>query len=246
MEILSKKQEKLIRSLQQKKYRKQEQLFIVEGIKMVEEALKSEFDVEMIVLSKQEFEFDSSIRTYLVEENDMKSLSSLTTSPGVMAIVKQKKSIPFSYGGIVLALDKIQDPGNLGTIIRTADALGVNAIVCSKDTVDHYSPKVVQSTMGAIFRMNISYIDLVDFLKENKEQFSIYGTHLEGENIYDKKLSAPSIIAMGNESKGISEELMKEITNSIKIPIEDYAESFNVSIATAIVLSEFKRQFSLF
>jgi len=247
MEILSRSHEKLIRSLKQKKYRKQEGLFVVEGKKLVNEALKSDFEIKMVVfIQKTENELEVNAKTFFTDEIKMKQLSSLTTSPGIMAVIKQKEEKPLEEEDLIVVLEKIQDPGNLGTIIRTTEAFGVKTIVCSKDTVDHLSPKVIQATMGAIFRVDLYYLDLLPFLKEKKENVSIYGTHLKGNNIFDQKLNKPCVIVMGNESKGISEELMKVIPHKIKIPIEGKAESFNVSIANAIVLSEFKRQFSAF
>lgn len=244
MEILSNKQEKLIRLLQQKKYRKQEGLFVVEGKKMIDEALQSDFNVEFIATEGREEVKDENATLFSVDSKRMKKISSLTNPPGILAVI-QKNKIKAEDGDLILVLDEIKDPGNLGTIIRTAEAFGIRSIVCSKDTVDCYSPKVVQATMGAIFRMNISYTDLLSFIKEKAETYSVYASHLMGKNLYETELIKPSILVMGNESNGISDELMKEISNTLKIPMAGQSESFNVSIATAILLSEFKRQFAI-
>jgi len=242
MEKLTRNQEKLIRSLQRKKGRKEEGMFVVEGEKMVRESLDSEFKVHFVaVCSNLQEEFDSE-KTFLADEVAMNRVSTFKTPPGVLAVVELRTSVNLEESDLILVLDHIQDPGNLGTIIRTADAFGVKTIVCSLDTVDCYSPKVVQATMGSIFRMNIHYLDLDFYLSERKRSSTIYAAHLEGENIYQTKLEYPATLLIGNESNGVNSELMKRVNTPVKIPIEGEAESFNASIATAIILGEFKRQ----
>lgn len=244
MKILSKSQEKLIRSLQHKKFRKEHNLFVVEGVKLVSEALVSDYELVHLVGTKTIAEnyFPKTACT-LVDDKVMKQLSSLITPPGVLAVLRQKEGFTSANSDLTLVLDRIKDPGNLGTIIRTADALGVAEIICSTDTVDCFSPKVLQASMGSIFRVQLRYLDLVKYIGTIKAEQPIYATHLQGEDIYQKKLNQPAVLIMGNESEGVSEDLMKMVTESLRIPIIGQAESFNVSIATAIVLAEFKRQF---
>ncbi len=245
MEVLSRNQEKFIRSLQQKKFRKQEALFVVEGEKMVQEALNSDFKIHSIVLDKNKTELQKVIsEAYLTDEMGMKRMSTFKTPPGILAVLETKEDRQIMDDPIVLVLEKIQDPGNLGTIIRTADAFGIQTIVCSEDTVEHLSPKVLQATMGSIFRVNLHYVNLHNYLEERRKHSTLYAAHLNGSNVYDVSLQKPATLIMGNESKGISEESMQMVENSIKIPIPGNVESFNVSIATAILLAEFNRQFS--
>jgi len=243
---LTKKEEKLIRSLQNKKYREQEKLFFVEGEKMAKEAIDSSFEIHFIVITQKflntcGFEHEAK----LCDEITMKKISAFKTPPGILAVLKipQKKSTHVD-SDITLLIDKIQDPGNLGTIIRTADALGVKSIVCSEDTVDQLSPKVVQASMGSIFSMSILKISLQQYLENNKMNSTVYAAHLNGEDIYENELQVPAILIVGNESKGINDELLQYVDQKIKIPISGAAESFNVSIANAIILAEFRRRLS--
>ena len=241
MEKISKSQIKLVRSLQMKKFRDETGLFVAEGEKCVEE-LRKGFEVE-----------------YYIQTDEGEEKGRMTED-------------------LILVLDGVQDPGNLGTIIRTCDWFGVHEIVCSKDTADCYNPKVVQATMGALARVRVHYTDLVEWLSptrpphEGEENMRIYGTLLEGENMYEVMRPAlpdraqtglrpdrtQTIIVMGNEGNGISAEVRKLITHPIRIPSyppngasgkngknaehSEVVESLNVSIATAIVLAEFRRQ----
>ena len=239
MEKVTKSQIKLIKSLQLKKNRDELSLFVAEGAKCVEELRKS---FELVHLYR---EGENASRT------EIEQMSGLKTPQGVVAVFRKR---PMDEAGwmmddLVIALDGIQDPGNLGTIIRTCDWFGVHDIVCSKDTADCYNPKVVQATMGALCRVRIHYVDLPEWL--TKQECPIIGTLLEGENMYkvlstfDSKRS--TIIVMGNEGNGISQEVRKLITHPVRIPsypnekASDVIESLNVSIATAIVLAEFRR-----
>ena len=177
-------------------------------------------------------------------------MSFLQDPQEVLAVFPQTQTeLPTTFTKeIILALDGVQDPGNLGTIIRIADWFGITQIVCSKDTVDVFNPKVVQATMGSIAHISISYVDLFSFLKSVPEDVPIYGTVLDGEDIYTKELSSNGIIIMGNEGKGISDPIKSLITERLFIPNftdgRDTAESLNVAIATAITCSEFKRRIS--
>ena len=263
MEKISKAQVKLVRSLQQKKFRDELGLFVAEGEKCVEE-LRKGFELKYLFR-----EGENATRI------EIEQMSGLRTPQGVIGVFKKSNSpkdgLTGEAGltsnspkdGLVLALDGIQDPGNLGTIIRTCDWFGVHDIVCSQDTADCYNPKVVQATMGALARVRVHYVDLPKWLEEyrvqNTEYRPIYGTLLDGKNMYevlpqlstihtasaDRKNYQLSIIVMGNEGNGISPEVRKLITHPIRIPSyprdAETSESLNVSIATAIVLAEFRR-----
>ncbi|MDR5589557.1 RNA methyltransferase [Christiangramia sp. SM2212] len=240
--MLSKSQIKLIKSLSQKKFRNKHGLFVVEGIKGVNEFLNSDFELVSLFSTKDDSQLKAeSYQT--VTENELKKISFLTSAQKFLGVFKIPKSERFEISGLTLALDGIRDPGNLGTIIRLCDWFGIKSLICSKDTVDCFNPKVVQASMGSMTRVVISYIDLENYLNEN-QNVPVFGTLLEGENIYSEKLPEQAIIVMGNEANGISEEIQKLITRKITIPqfgeIQK-TESLNVATATSIVLSEFKR-----
>ena len=240
MEKISKAQVKLIKSLQQKKFRDELGLFVAEGDKCVSELRKS---FELIHLYR---EGENATRT------EIEQMSGLKAPQGVIGIFRKSpitnhQSSITNYQlpstNLTLALDAIQDPGNLGTIIRTCDWFGVHDIFCSLDTADCYSPKVVQATMGALARVRIHYVDLPAWLKE--QRCPIIGTLLEGEDMYGNALPKEGIIVMGNEGNGISPAVRSLVTHPIRIPSypknAETSESLNVSIATAIVLAEFRR-----
>ena len=231
---ISKAQIKLIRSLQHKKYRDELGFFVAEGKKCIEE-LKKGFELVLEVTPDN------------ATEAEIAQMSGLKTPQGTIAVFK-KSAISDQQSEITLALDGVQDPGNLGTIIRTCDWFGIKHIVCSNDTADCYNPKVVQATMGALTRVQLTYTDLPKWLEQQK--CPIYGTLLDGKNMYDCQLSTTSnqqstVIVMGNEGNGISEAARKYITHPIRIPSypenAETSESLNVAIATAIVLAEFRR-----
>jgi TrmH family RNA methyltransferase len=240
--MVSKNQIKLISSLQQKKQRQTHQLFIAEGIKGIQELLDAHFELEHLYTTELDFEtVPTSLRTQ-VSEVDLKKISALTTPNTCLAVFKIPEPKNISTTGLIVALDSIRDPGNLGTILRLCDWFGIQQIVCSKETVDVYNPKVVQATMGSIARVNVTYVDLNDFIATSK--LPVFGTFMDGENIYNSALPQDGIIVMGNEANGISSELEKIITNRLTIPrfgILQKTESLNVATATAIVLSEFRR-----
>lgn len=253
--MLSKNKIKLIQSLGRKKQRDETGLFLVEGNKMVEEALRSDFTVETLIgtsgfLSRQP---DIQQQVGEVIETDSESIqrASLLQNPqDALAVIKQPaNSRPkFDPGkDLALVLDFIQDPGNLGTIFRIADWFGIRTIVCSENTVDAFNPKVVQASMGAIFRINTWYTKLPAFFEElTQAGVPVYGTFLEGDNIYSQNLSPNGLIIMGNEGNGISKEIEKFVTQKLLIPtfstLPNKPESLNVAIATAICCSEFKRR----
>lgn len=241
--MLSINQKKFVNSLKQKKYRTQYTSFVVEGVKMIDELLQSDYEITSIFATSYWIENNLSIECIEVSEKELKSISSLKTPNEVLAVVKQRENQHIDVSTqFTIALDVIQDPGNLGTIIRLADWFDVQNIICSEDSVDVYNPKVMQATMGSFFRLNIVYTSLSAFFSKNNDLI-VYGAVLDGDSVYDKQMkSAGSVLLMGNESKGISKELMPFITDKISIPKFGKAESLNVATATAILCSECKRR----
>lgn len=240
--MVSKNQIKLITSLQQKKYRKQEQLFFVEGVKGVQELLDSNFELYELFTTKPDFQAIEKSKMYSISDAELKKISALTTPNSCLAVFKIPKPIPFEQNGLILALDDVRDPGNLGTIIRLCDWFGIKTLFCTEETVDAYNPKVVQATMGSVSRVNVVYGDLGKFLAETK--LPIFGTFMDGKNIYKESLPNEGIIVMGNEANGISKTIEKLVSERIAIPrfgALQATESLNVATATAIILSEFKR-----
>ena len=236
--MLSKNDIKEIRSLGQKKFRDERGLFVVEGEKLVEEALRSGFEV---------------VAHYRIEdigEEAMARISQLTHPSPALAIVRQPAPAPLSIAPdeLILALDGIRDPGNLGTILRIADWFGIRQVLASEDTVELYNPKVVQATMGAVFRVRVHYIDLPAELRFRVQpgMTDVYGTFLEGDNIYDVPLTRGGIIVMGSEAHGISAEVAATVTRKLFIPPfpadAHTSESLNVAVATAITCAEFRRR----
>ena len=243
--MVSKNQIKLITSLQQKKYRITHQLFFAEGVKVIQELLDSNFELEHLYTTQYDFEEVSGAKKSLIHENDLKKISALTTPNSCLAVFKIPEEREIATSGLIIALDDIRDPGNLGTILRLCDWFGVEQVVCSRETVDIYNPKVVQATMGSITRVNVAYLDLCDYITQT--DLSVFGTFMDGENIYKSNLPQEGIIIMGNEANGISEAVEELIKKRISIPrFGDLqkTESLNVATATAIVLSEFKRNFA--
>lgn len=240
--MVSKNQIKLITSLQQKKYRIVNQLFFAEGIKVIEELLQSNFELDHLYTTQNDFDDVLISKKTLIHENDLKKISALATPNSCLAVFKIPVEKVIVETGLIVVLDSIRDPGNMGTIMRLCDWFGVNQIVCSKETVDIYNPKVVQATMGSITRVNVSYVDLNSFISQT--QLPVFGTFMDGVNIYKTSLPQEGIIIMGNEANGISEELEDLIQNRLSIPrFGDLkkTESLNVATASAIILSEFRR-----
>ena len=242
--MLSKNQIKLIKSLETKKYRKREGLFVAEGPKVVGDLLRAGYEPHSIfsTLPRPDAE--------LITDDELHRISFLQHPQEVLAVFHiPDSSLTFSPSHLLtsnlsLALDGVQDPGNVGTIIRIADWFGITNIYCSPDTADVYNPKVVQATMGSLAHVTITYCDLVPLLSE--ASIPVYGTLLDGEDIYQQPLSDKGIIVMGNEGNGISPEVRQLVTNKLLIPNfnknTETAESLNVAIATAITLSEFRRR----
>jgi TrmH family RNA methyltransferase len=240
--MVSKNQIKRITSLLQKKYRKQEQLFFVEGVKGVQELLDSNFElVELFTTNNELFSVDKS-KVYAITESELLKISALTTPNTCLALFKIPAAVSFEEKGLIVALDDVRDPGNLGTIIRLCDWFGIKTLFCSEESVDVYNPKVVQATMGSISRVNVVYGNLEHLLSETK--LPVFGTFMDGKNIYKEQLPSEGIILMGNEANGISKPIENLVSERIAIPrFGDLqaTESLNVATATAIVLSEFKR-----
>lgn len=240
--MVSKNQIKLITSLQQKKYRSIEKLFFAEGVKVVQELLQSNFELKHLYTTQHDFDAIDFSKKTIITDSDLKKISALTTANTCLAVFKIPNSEYIIPKGLIVALDDIRDPGNLGTIIRLCDWFGIKNIVCTTSTVDVYNPKVVQATMGSIARVNVNYIDLVSFIETAK--LPVFGTFMDGNNIYNEKLPSEGIIVMGNEANGISDSITKSITKRLTIPrFGDVlkTESLNVATATAIILSEFRR-----
>ena len=292
MKKITKAQVKLIKSLQQKKYRDELGLFVAEGEKCVSELAKA-FELVYLIVEDglivptvlQRSGLTGEVGHLTASAIEISQMSGLRTPQGVIGVFKKpitNHQSPITNSGLVLALDGIQDPGNLGTIIRTCDWFGVHDIVCSQDTADCYNPKVVQATMGALARVRVHYVNLPAWLQSqitnHQSQIKIYGTLLDGKDMYEvlrrtlgtsaneehsdrrteagvarqfsrvvltNATSLPNVIVMGNEGNGISPEVRKFVTHPIRIPSypkdAETSESLNVSIATAIVLAEFRR-----
>lgn len=240
--MISKNQIKFVRQLEQKKYRKKEGLFVAEGPKVVGDLLRAGFKAHTIFATS---EWEGQGQTFQeVSDEELRRVSFLQHPQRVLALFFiPTESVP-SVSSLSLALDDVQDPGNLGTIIRIADWFGIDTIYCSENTADAWSPKVVQATMGSIARVNIIYTDLQELI--SKAQVPVYGTLLDGQDIYTQELSKEGIIVMGNEGNGISAPIRKLINRRLLIPqFHEGPESLNVAIATAITCSEFRRRYPL-
>ncbi|MGD0755691.1 MAG: RNA methyltransferase [Bacteroidales bacterium] len=254
--MLSKTRIKFIKSLQNKKVRDEEKLFVIEGDKLVKEFLAANIPVKML-LAKPEFlnslQPDLTKSVNMIEDasyDELKQISTLKTPHNALAVVympERKMNISEIINQLCVALNFVQDPGNMGTIIRAAGWFGIKNIVCSPDCVDVYNPKVIQSSMGALMHVNVFYSDLKElFTSAAQNAVPVFGTLLEGDSIYDHKLDNKGIILMGNESKGISNELIPYITERIRIPkfssAREGIDSLNVGMAASIVFSEFLRK----
>ncbi len=255
--MLSKNRKKLIDSLRLQKYRQREGLFVAEGVKLVDELLASLLKtvsvfatMEWIAGNKHSAKLHN-LEVVEIDQHELAKISTLATPNQVLAVARiPDLSLPGSLKGKwVLALDQIRDPGNLGTIIRTADWFGIDCIVAANGSVDIWNPKVVQASMGSVFRMPVYYVDMPQFLEEHSKEMPVYGTLLEGQDVTKLKFAHDGIVVVGNESHGISESVMPFISEKITIPSaagagRGGAESLNASIATAVICYEIRRQFS--
>lgn len=244
--MLSKAQISLINSLQHKKFRVQHGLFIVEGIKSISEFISSSFSIQKLYCTDQAaaklVNLTHKIKLEVVNKSDFKKISNLENPQGALAIVQ----IPINLEPIdlqnthSLLLDDIQDPGNLGTIIRTAEWFGIKNILCSYGTVDAYNPKVVQATMGSLSRVRIEYVDIEATIVN--ATVPVFGALLKGQSVYETDFTSEGLLVMGNEGKGIRSSIVNKINTAVTIPRFGDAESLNVAVATTVFCSEITRQ----
>lgn len=239
--MVSKAKIKFIKSLQVKKYRKQEQSFVVEGAKSVSELLDSDFEVTWLAASENFLRvnekriFKKNIEVVEATEKELEHLGTFQTNDAAVAIAKLRPNEwPDLKNEFALVLDDLRDPGNVGTIVRTADWYGIKTIVASEETSDFYNPKTISATMGSFCRVKVFYINLVDFFSENS--LPVYGTFMNGEDVHQINFGKSGVIVIGNESNGISDEVSKFVNHRITIPKIGEAESLNAAIATGIVL----------
>jgi TrmH family RNA methyltransferase len=253
--MLSKNLDKFIRSLHQAKYRDQQQLFLAEGPKIVKELLHSSYQIKILLALEEWISAHKSLVPREVElipikQNELDRISALQTPNSVIAVVHMGKKTPSGQvpeNDLFIALDGIRDPGNLGTIIRTADWFGISGIICSPDCVDLFNPKVVQATMGSIARVRVDYMNLAELFQAKPAGLPIYGAVLDGVNLFEQPLVPRGYLVIGSESHGISGDLLPFITHLISIPSYSKgknrsAESLNASVATAILCAEFRRR----
>lgn len=248
---VTKNQIKLVRSLAQRKERNANGLFVAEGDKLVPD-LFSAFSCQLLIATPAFLQQHPNLKADEVVEASHSEIerASLLNAPQQVIALFRLPSYPFNAdvikGQLTLALDRVQDPGNLGTIVRIADWFGIRNIVCSTDTVDVFNPKTVQATMGALARVKVHYTDLVPFLKSLPGDFPVFGTFLEGDNIYKMPLPQQAVIIMGNEGNGVSPEVGALVNKKLFIPSfpadEPTSESLNVAVATAITCAEFRRR----
>ena len=240
--MLSKSKIKIVKSLKYKKNRINSKLFLVEGIKGIREVLNSDYNALFTILSQNAYDdLDKKFindNVFVHPEKDIKKLSSLKNNYSGIAVVEVKKNNinNLNYTDLTIALDHISDPGNLGTIIRIADWYNIKNIICSKNSVDFYNPKVIQASMGSFTRVNTYYTDLDNILKSNKAK--VFGTSVEGKNINKFSNAKNGIIVFGNEANGISIKLKKNIDNWLSIKKYGDADSLNVSVSVGIILNE--------
>jgi len=239
--MLSKSQIKVITRLKQKKYRVQDGFFVAEGLKVIKELLDSDLELYQLFTTVS---FESHLNSeQLITEAELKKISFLTTPNKALALFKIPVAKTIASNKFVVALDNVRDPGNLGTIIRLCDWFGIEELVCNAETVDCYNPKVIQATMGSITRVNVSYVNLENYLKKTEQP--VFGAFMDGRNVYKTDLPTSGALVLGNEANGISPEIEDLITHRISIPrfgTLQATESLNVATATAILLSEFKRK----
>jgi TrmH family RNA methyltransferase len=242
--MLSKAKIKFIKSLQIKKYRKQEQCFVVQGAKSVQELLNSDFETLMVVGTSgfiEAMNIRNGVEYIIASEKELADLSEFQSNDAVLAVARIKPNVPLSVspGSFVLLLDDIRDPGNLGTILRTADWYGIHSVIASPETADLYNPKVISATMGSFTRIHVFYEDLESVLSKQKGR--VFGAYLKGNSVHKETFNDGGLILIGNESRGIAPELEKYVTDKITIPRFGEAESLNAAIATAIICDNIRR-----
>ena len=245
--MISKAQISFIKSLQHKKIRKENGLFIVEGLKSISEFVRSDYIVDTIFYTENAIpkldNLSQNIKLIEISSSDLSKISALSSPQQLLALVKipafSVLTTKMLKGSFTIALDGVQAPGNLGTIIRTIDWFGMKYLICSEDTVDVYNPKVVQATMGSLARIRVVYTDLEGFLSDS--QVPIFGAMLEGKSIYNTDFSDEGIVVLGNEGNGIRPEILNKIQYPVTIPRFGTAESLNVGITASIFCSEMRR-----
>ncbi|WP_321346729.1 RNA methyltransferase [uncultured Draconibacterium sp.] len=255
--MIGKSTTKLINSLASKKYRSKENLFLIEGDKMVKEAIESELKIKLLIVTSQFLNLNKiadnfAERIIETDATELKKVSLLQHPQNSLAVcyIPGKQKMPVSLpDGLSVYLDGIQDPGNLGTILRICDWYGIQNIFCSPDSVDLYNPKVIQASMGSFNRINLNECAFGDLaVLAQKAKIPVFGAFMNGDNIYQQKLPKQAVIVMGNEGNGIRPNVEKQISNRLSIPNFSEntikAESLNVSVATAIICSEFRRAYS--
>lgn len=238
---------KFVRSLSEKKNRTEHRLFVAEGSKLISDLYNTSLRVDTAYVLESTFVDLRYGDEVVVSPKEMGRMSSLKTASDAIALIEIPTAADLSFEGLSIILDGVQDPGNLGTIIRTADWFGIKRIICSPNCADCYSSKVVQATMGSIARVEIYYMELEPMLSRAASQgIPIFGTFLEGENIYSQQLPQDAIIVMGSEGRGVTDDVAEKINNKLYIPPfnpeGDHCESLNVAVATAIICSEFRRK----
>lgn len=239
--MVGKNQIKLITALQQKKFRQEHGLFVAEGAKVISELIDSRFQLEQLYVTEPLFDSIGAHLKTVVHPTDLQKMSALKTANNCLGVFRMADPGPLPHSGLIVALDEVRDPGNLGTIIRLCDWFGVDHLVCSQETADVYNPKVIQATMGSIARIQIHYTDLTSYLINT--QLPVYGTFMDGDNLYRETLM-DGIVVFGNEANGISTQVEQLVTRRIAIPRFgklQMTESLNVGTAVAVVLSEFRR-----
>jgi len=242
--MVTKNELKLAKSLHQKKHRIQENSFFVEGEKSIKEFLASSFELKALYSVQLEI-FGSIVQGVSITFSDLKTISALTNPSGHFAIFSLPEPQEIAYNDFLVGLDSIRDPGNLGTIIRLCDWFGIRDLVCSKDTVDCFNPKVVQSSMGSLSRVGVHYVDFDSFLAACP--VPVLGADMNGVSIYETLLPKQGIWVLGNESTGLSEATQQRLSQTVSIPrfgVTQQTESLNVATATAILLSETRRTFT--
>ena len=245
--MISKNQIKQIRQLEQKKFRRREGLFVAEGPKVVGDLTRRWKPVAVYATAGYTPSSPMSVEMQLITDDELQRISFLQHPQQVVALfpLPEMAQISPDPSKLILALDGVQDPGNLGTIIRLADWFGISDIICSMETADAWNPKVVQATMGSIARVSVTYTDLPEWLAQLPDDHPVYGTLLDGDSIYQQPLTQGGIIVMGNEGNGLTEKVRRRVNRRLLVPSyrsDDTAESLNVAIATAIVCAEFRRR----
>lgn len=240
---LTKSQFKSIKSLKQKKFREANRAFIIEGKKMVDEALQSSVEIKMVLVRNgAEVPFKKELDVYALSSKEMDSLSNMKSAPEIMAVCSFFSETMLDFNRSILALDEVSDPGNFGTIIRICDWFGVDQVVCNPGCVELYNPKVVQATMGSLFRIKVIHGKIEDYVNQKPADMSVFTADMNGKNVYQSDLSEPFFLIMGSESHGVKQDFLDKSDAVLAIPAFGAAESLNVAVATSVLLSEFKRK----